>query len=122
MSFKMFDEISDIALSGSIIGLAVGASRALIIERHGSFKQWFREVLGAILVATLVALGMDGISLTVATKGALIGTSAYVSTDLLTGLNRVARMIANDPIEFALKLVSTLRGQSRTTTEHKGKK
>lgn len=103
--------VTAMSVSG-IIGLAVGIARGIIQQKHGSTGALVRGALASVLVAVIVAWGLADTSLSVTTKGAIIGICGFIADDILLGLLSLGALIGKDPIGFITRLTAAYRGQA----------
>ena len=88
----------------------VGAVLRGVIDQIGGWRVWLVGMTAAGIVSTLVGLGLQAINISVLAQYAIIGTCAYVSRDILTGLTQLSGMLAANPFSFIAKLRSAIKG------------
>ena len=58
----------------------------------------------------MVGLGIHDTEMSATAQFAIIGTCAYVSRDILTGLKQLSGMLADSPLKLFAKIRGILRG------------
>lgn len=98
-----------VAAPAGIIGLAVAVARG-VIEQQGGWRVWVVGMTAAVTVSVLVALGLKATDIGPVAQSAVVGTCAYVSRDILTGLQQLSSMLASNPFGFIAKIRAAIRG------------
>lgn len=91
-------------------GIVVAVARGIVQQKHGGWKNFFRGLLAAVVVAVLVGLGLADAEMGIGKKAAIIGACVYVADDILLGFGSLARMFSTDPLRFIREVWASIRG------------
>ena len=109
MDQQDWQRILGVAGPAGILGLAFAAARG-IIDQVGGWRPWLIGMTSAVVVSSLVGLGLHDSKMSVWAQSAVIGLCAYVSRDILLGLIQLSSMLAASPLEFFRKVRAAIRG------------
>jgi hypothetical protein len=110
MTDAELDKIAATAVPAAVIGFGFGLASGYLVRKYGSFGEWLRGLIAAIVVAVLVALGIDDTGWSVTLKSVVVAVSAFLAPDILEGLIQLATMLKSDPIGFYRRVRAALRG------------
>lgn len=89
------------------------ASRAILSEDRRSVTGFFRGLVMAVFVGTMVSQLVKDYGLTPATQGAVVGIASFIADDILLFILAIVAAIRRDPKEALLNLIEYIfRGKS----------
>ena len=109
MSSDEWTKVLAVAGPAGIVGLLVAVARG-VIEQLGGWRVWFVGMTAAVTVSILVGLGLQATEIGLLAQSAIMGTCAYVSRDILMGLQQLSAMLATNPFGFIAKIRGAIRG------------
>lgn len=107
-------KVLGVAGASGAFGIVVAIFRGVIQQKHGGWRNFFRGLLAAVVIAVLVGLGLADTAMGIGKKAAIIGACVYVADDILLGFGSLARMFSSDPLRFLREI--------RASIFHGGKK
>jgi len=113
---KSDEEVRGLLLTASSSGgvaLVVGVFRLIIEEKYGSVRTFFRGVSSSILVGVSIGSAIEGYTIPLAAKMAIVSVCAYLADDLLAGIAVIGGLFRKDPVGFAFKILDSVRGKSQ---------
>lgn len=108
-----WEKVLAVAAPAGLIGLLIGIVTGIIKQRYGGWWGWTQGLASAVVVAMLVGLGIHDTGLSPTSQAAVIGLCAFIASDLLEGLLKLAALLRTDPMGFLARISEALRGRPK---------
>lgn len=102
-----------IAAPVGVIGFLVGVGRGVIVERHGSVRDWMAGIAAACVVAVLLGWALRASRVDWMWTMVVVGVCSYIAQDVLAGLSVLGGLIRTDPLGGIGRIIDAIRTGGR---------